>query len=77
MKQCLDFITRLHARTQRNYVGRVMEADKAECATIAKQWGKDYWDGDRKHGYGGYKYDGRWGSVAESIIQHYGLKSNA
>jgi ubiquinone/menaquinone biosynthesis C-methylase UbiE len=69
----LDFITSLHTRTKRDYVGRVTDADKAECATIARQWGEDYWDGDRKYGYGGYRYDGRWSVVAESMIKKYGL----
>jgi protein-L-isoaspartate(D-aspartate) O-methyltransferase len=53
----------------------VNEADKAECAEIAKQWGFDYWDGERKYGYGGYNYDGRWRPVAEAMAKHYGLKS--
>ena len=69
----LDFITSLHTRTKRDYVGRVTDADKAECATVARQWGEDYWDGDRKYGYGGYHYDGRWSVVAESMIKKYGL----
>ena len=73
----LDFITSVHTRTKRDYVGRVTDADKAECATIARQWGKDYWDGDRKYGYGGYKYDGRWSVVAESMIQAYGLTESS
>jgi protein-L-isoaspartate(D-aspartate) O-methyltransferase len=46
-----------------------------ECATVAKQYGKDYWDGDRQYGYGGYRYDGRWRPIAEKMAQHYGLKS--
>jgi protein-L-isoaspartate(D-aspartate) O-methyltransferase len=69
----VDFITSLHTRTKRDYVGRVTDADKAECATVARQWGKDYWDGERKYGYGGYSYDGRWSVVAESMIKKYGL----
>ncbi len=73
----LDFITSLHTRTKRDYVGRVTDADKAECATVARRWGKDYWDGDRKYGYGGYKYDGRWSIVAESMIRKYGLSDTS
>ena len=53
---------------------RVVENDKAECASVAVQWGSDYWDGDRKYGYGGYKYDGRWVSVAKDMIVHLGLR---
>lgn len=71
----IDFIQKVHTTTKRDYVGRVTEADKSECATLAKQFGKDYWDGDRKSGYGGYSYDGRWRPIAEEMAKHYGLKS--
>lgn len=70
----IDFISKLHKKTHRNYLERVCEHDKIECATIAKQYGRDYWDGDRKYGYGGYTYDGRWEVVARDMIDHYGLK---
>ena len=70
----IDFLTPLHRATRRDYLGRVTEFPKAEAAKIAKQYGFDYWDGDRKFGYGGYKYDGRWKKVAEPMIKHYNLK---
>ena len=70
----IDFVSDLHKATKRDYIGRVTSDDKAECAAIAKQYGYDYWDGDRKYGYGGYKYDGRWRSVAEKMAKHYQLK---
>ena len=28
----------------------------------------DYWDGNRRYGYGGYKYDGRWKPLAQQFI---------
>ena len=70
----LDFISIIHKATKRDYLQRVVESDKAACAEISKQFGKDYFDGDRKYGYGGYKYDGRWRPFAEKLISHYGLK---
>lgn len=73
----VDFISRLHTATKRDYVKRVVEHDKAECAEVASQWGRDYWDGERRHGYGGYHYDGRWRSVAEAIASHYQLAEDA
>ena len=73
--QDIDFISALHSSTQRDYVQRVVDHDKAECAAIAKQWGYDYWDGERQFGYGGYTYDGRWRVVAEAMAKHYGLKA--
>lgn len=70
----IDFAGVLHRRAQRDYVGRVVEHDKADCAAVAKQWGADYWDGDRRYGYGGYRYDGRWAPVAAAIARHYDLR---
>lgn len=70
----IDFLSALHKRTKRDYLGRVNEAPKAESAKVAKQFGADYWDGDRRFGYGGYKYDGRYRTVAEAMARHYGLK---
>ena len=71
----IDFIQQVHTSTKRDYIGRVTEADKAECAKIAKQFGYDFFDGERKYGYGGYKYDGRWKPVAEKIAEYYQLKA--
>jgi len=73
--QEIDFIGKLHSQTKRDYVGRVTEHDKAECAEIAKLYGRDYWDGERHLGYGGYSYDGRWRGVADDLATHYGLKA--
>lgn len=69
----LDFVSQLHTSTRRDYVQRVVEFDKAECATIAKKFDQEYWDGERQYGYGGYSYDGRWRSVAEKMVEHYAL----
>ena len=69
----IDLIQTLHTSTKRDYVARVVEADKAECATVAKRFDREYWDGERKFGYGGYRYDGRWRPIAESMARHYGL----
>lgn len=73
----VDFIEPVHTSTKRDYLARATEYDKAECATVSKQFGKDYWDGHRKYGYGGYSYDGRWRSVAERMVQHYGLNAGS
>jgi ubiquinone/menaquinone biosynthesis C-methylase UbiE len=73
----VDFITPLHRASTRDYLRRVTEHDKAACAEVALRWGKDYWDGERHYGYGGYRYDGRWRPVAESIARHYALPRGA
>jgi SAM-dependent methyltransferase len=71
----LDFITAVHRTTKRDYLARVNEYPKAQAAALARQWGKDYWDGDRRVGYGGMRYDGRWRVVAEALARHYDIKS--
>lgn len=71
----IDFLTPVHTSTHRDYLARVTAYDKAECAAVAKQFAYDYWDGDRRYGYGGYRYDGRWKPVAEAVAAAYGLKA--
>jgi len=70
----VDLISSIHKKTSRNYLERVTSHDKEKCAAEAKKFGKNYWDGDRKFGFGGYYYDGRWKPVAQDIINHYHLK---
>lgn len=63
-------------KTFRDYDKR--EAEKTpEIICIAKQFGKEFFDGDRKHGYGGYKYDGRWKLVVKRMKEYYKLPENA
>ena len=73
----IDFVMDQHKKTKRNYLERVTKHDKAKCAEIALQFGVDYWDGDRKHGYGGYYYDHRWIPVAARMAEHYNLTSQS
>ena len=68
----LEVFTPLHRRSQRDYVGRMLD-DKVTCMEKAREYEADYWDGDRRFGYGGYSYDGRWKPLAEQLIAHYGL----
>jgi ubiquinone/menaquinone biosynthesis C-methylase UbiE len=74
MGQRMDFLAKYQSATKRDYVARVVEHDKAECATVAKRWGEEYWDGPRQYGYGGYRYDGRWLPVAQDMARHFDLQ---
>ena len=76
MGELVNFFTPLHKQTARDYIGRMVD-DKVEAMLKAKEYEYDYWDGDRRYGYGGYKYDGRWKPVAEQMIEHYGLGSGS
>lgn len=74
----IDFLSPLHKATKRDYLARVNDPDfpKAKAAALAKRWDFDYWDGDRRICYGGYRYmEGRWAPVAQAMIDHYGLKA--
>jgi ubiquinone/menaquinone biosynthesis C-methylase UbiE len=73
----LKFIRRLHKSTQRNYLDRMLN-EKIKCMNIARKYGYDYWDGERKYGYGGNKYiPGHWEEVAKKIIKHYKLSNKS
>jgi ubiquinone/menaquinone biosynthesis C-methylase UbiE len=77
MGKLLNIVTTLHESTKRDYLARMVD-DKTHCMEVAKQYGKDYWDGDRRYGYGGYKYmPGRWKPVAEKLIKIYSLNSKS
>ena len=76
MDKLLNIISSLHKKTNRDYIGR-MSDNKVECMKVARKFGKDYWDGDRRYGYGGYRYDGRWEVVAKKLIQTYNLPEDA
>lgn len=74
MGELKNFITPLHTSTSREYVARMVD-EKVHCMLKAKEYESDYWDGDRRYGYGGYRYmPGRWKPVAEALIETYGLK---
>ena len=73
MGEIVQFVTPLHQATSRAYIDRMVD-DKVHCMLKAKEYEFDYWDGDRRYGYGGYKFiPGRWKPVAESLIEHFGL----
>lgn len=71
----IDFISVLHKSTKRDYIARLTDKEKAAVSATAKKYGYDYWDGDRKTGYGGYRYDGRWRAVADMMARQYRLKA--
>ena len=49
-----------------------------EDREIARRYGQDYFDGDRRHGYGGYNYNSRfWQETVRRFRDHYGLKDDA
>ncbi len=67
----VNLLTR-YPRAKRNVKARL--GNKEENRRIALQFGREYFDGTREQGYGGYRYDGRWLPIAEDIISHFSLK---
>ena len=77
MGKLVNYVTALHQATNRSYIDRMVD-DKVNCMFKAKEYEFDYWDGNRRYGYGGYKYmPGRWKSVAEALIKNYNLTNDS
>ena len=77
MGRLLEIATANHKATARKYIDRMVD-DKVTCMMKAKEYEFDYWDGDRRYGYGGFKYmEGRMTPIAKSLIDIYGLTSKS
>lgn len=62
-----------YPKTRRNVHERGLDKTEEDRA-IGRQFGKDYFDGDRRFGYGGYHYNARfWEPVMPTMIHHFGL----
>ena len=72
-----NYISDLHNSSKRDYLQR-MTNNKVDCMKIARRFDKEFWDGERKYGYGGYKYiEGRWKKVAKELISDYNLTNKS
>ncbi len=67
-------LLRRYPKAKRNIEKR-NSVQGAENIAIARQYGREYFDGTRDTGYGGYRYDGRWVAIAEDMVEHWGLKA--
>ena len=61
-------------RTRRNLTERAQLRNE-RVIEESKKFGEMYFDGPREFGYGGYRYDGRWKSVAKDVVDHFGLSA--
>lgn len=49
-----------------------------EVKAVARQYGKEFFDGDRLYGYGGFSYMPRfWQPVIPDLISHFGLTKDS
>lgn len=66
-----------YPKSKRDTKGR-SEIMSDEVKRIARQYGKDFFDGDRLYGYGGFSYMPRfWQPVIPDLISHFELKENS
>jgi SAM-dependent methyltransferase len=74
MGQEIDLLAN-YPRTRRNVDERGQTKTEGDRA-LARQFGKDFFDGDRAHGYGGFSYNPRfWTPVIPTFQSHFGLKA--
>ncbi|AXH16136.1 class I SAM-dependent methyltransferase [Malaciobacter mytili] len=66
-----------YPKTKRDLKQRADEKTPEDRA-IARQFGKEFFDGERKHGYGGFSYMSRfWQPVIPTFIEHFNLDENS
>lgn len=76
MGQEIDLLVN-YPKTKRNLEERV--ASKTEVdRNVARQFGKDFFDGDRRHGYGGFNYLSRfWQPVIPTFQKYWKLNETS
>lgn len=70
-------LLRNYPRSKRNTSARA-DVITEEHKAIARQYGKEFFDGDRLFGYGGFHYHSRfWQPVVPDLVEHFGLKAGS
>jgi SAM-dependent methyltransferase len=65
-----------YPKTKRNLEERMASKTEADRA-IARQFGREFFDGDRNHGYGGFNYMSRfWQPVIPTFKEYWNLSPN-
>jgi len=66
-----------YPKTKRNLEERLASKTESDRA-IARQFGRDFFDGDRNHGYGGFSYLSKfWHPVIPTFQQHWSLDKDS
>ena len=66
-----------YPRTKRD-ISKRLEEKTESSRDIARQFGKEFFDGDRKNGYGGFYYNSKfWEPVIPTFQNYYNLDSNS
>lgn len=76
MGQEIDLLVN-YPRTKRN-VDERGQTKSEEDRAVARKFGQEFFDGDRRHGYGGFNYMPRfWQPVIPTFQQHFGLSASS
>jgi len=66
-----------YPKAKRNVKARGLEKTEKD-REIARRFGKEFFDGDRSHGYGGFSYNPRfWTPVIPTFKDYFSLSSNS
>lgn len=66
-----------YPKTKRNLDKRSHEKSE-DIIKTARKFDKDFFDGDRKYGYGGFTYNEKfWGEVVKDFFDYYKLSENS
>jgi ubiquinone/menaquinone biosynthesis C-methylase UbiE len=66
-----------YPKTKRDLSQALLERTD-EVRLVARKFGKDFFDGDRKYGYGGHNYNPRfWTNVVKDFVNYYKLKDGS
>ncbi len=72
----IDLMTN-YPKTKRDLSKRIEEKTK-EDRELARKFGKEFFDGERSHGYGGFGYNSRfWTPVIPTFKEYYNLDENS
>ena len=64
-----------YPQSKRNIEERVNQKTE-EDRIVARKSGKDFFDGDRKHGYGGFKYNPKfWQPVIPTFKKYWNFRA--
>lgn len=66
-----------YPKSKRNISDRE-KSKSEEDRTIARKFGKEFFDGDRRHGYGGFVYNPKfWQNVVQDFKKYWNLNSKS
>ena len=73
----VDLMKNYPKQDRQNYISR-KETLSADEISISRKFDKEYFDGDRKYGYGGYYYDPKFFTqVVRDFVDYYSLKDGS